>query len=80
MEKQYAYHIGETYIVYHLGRYCIAHIYKSGKGIAVQFVRQYKTLRGAENYMLKDYSYSKRNAPEIEYATEAYIKKGEYWK
>lgn len=84
MEKQYAYMInypeGKMCIVYHLGKYYVAFIAKSSKGVIMRFIRQYKTLRGAENYLLKDYSYSGRNAPEIEYATEAYIKKGEYWK
>ena len=80
LERKYAYNIGNIYIVYHLGKYCIAHIHKSERGAMVEFVRQYKTLRGAETYLLRDYPHADRNAPEIKYATDTYIRQGEYWK
>lgn len=78
MEKKYAYKIEmENFsieIIYHLGRYCVAVVSETNIGTVMKIERQYKTLRGAENYLLKDYSYSKRNAPEIKYATEKEIK------
>ena len=83
-ERHYAYmieHNGiKTGIMYHLGRYCIANFFfKEGKLMSV-IQRQYKTLSGAERYLLKDYSYARRTAPNIFYATEQFIKDGKYWK
>ena len=79
-DKRYAYKIQmENFsieIIYHLNRYCVAIVSETSKGTIMKIERQYKTLRGAENYLLKDYSYAKRNAPEIKYATEKEIKKG----
>ena len=77
-EKRYAHKIQmENFsieIIYHLNMYCVAIVKKTNKGTIMRIVRQYKTLRGAENYLLKDYPYAKRNTSEIEYATEKEIK------
>lgn len=85
-EKKYAYMVnyGEDRnigIMYHLGKFLVVRFVKKDNGNMMTYtLRQYKTLRGAENYLLKDFSYADRLAPNIKYETEAFIKKGEYWK
>ena len=91
MEKQYAYmkeYDKETYcIMFLMGKYWVGIVNRNDKG-NMMFVpmRGYKTISGAERYLLTKItkptvvdSNGKFHAPEIKYATEAYIKKGEYW-
>ena len=84
MDKQYAYmieHEGHTVcIMYHLGKYCVAKLYKRNDKVLTDILRQYKTLSGAEKYLLKDIPRLMRTAPNIKYGNANYIKKGEYWK
>ena len=84
MDNQYAYMVeynGITVcIMYHLGRYCVAKMCKKNDKVLTDILRQYKTLGGAERYLLKDIPRPMRTAPNIKYGTMAYIKKGEYWK
>ena len=83
-ERKYAYMIKkdgfEIGIMYQLGRYCVASFYHKSDGMMAHIIRQYKTLSGAERFLLKDYSYGNRLGPEIYYATEKFIKEGKYWK
>lgn len=90
-EKQYAYMVKRNEeeaigIMYSFGAYYIAIIKQSlkntgpGTGLVAYTLKRYKTLRGAENYLLKDIPRSERTSPAILYGTEAFIKKGSYWK
>lgn len=83
-ERKYAYMIKhgntEIGIMYQLGRYCVASFYHKENGMLAHIIRQYKTLSGAERFLLKDYSYAQRIAPQIYYGTEKFIKEGKYWK
>lgn len=84
-ERKYAYMIkrfsNDWYgIMYHLGKYNVGWFRVRDNGMIFSTDRSYKTLSGAENRLLKDYSYSKRNAPEVLYGTADFIKKGSYWK
>ena len=83
--RQYAYMIkyGEnltTCIMYHLGRYCVGNVSKKEDKTITQILKQYKTLSGAERFLVKDFPHAERGAPNIFYADEAFIKKGEYWR
>lgn len=84
-ERKYAYMIkfGDNHdigIMYHLGLYCVARFIKKGTGIMTIILRQYKTISGAERFLLRDYSYGNRNAPELLYGTKKFIEAGSYWK
>lgn len=81
-EKKYAYMVGDIGIMYSFGAYYVAKFCKSktGNKFMAYTLKRYKTLKGAENYLLRDYSHAERTAPEIKYGTEAFIKEGSYWK
>ena len=66
-ERKYAYKIQNTPesfigIMYHLGSYYVAAFVKGEKGVIARTLRKYKTLRGAEMFLLKDYPKTKRDA------------------
>lgn len=84
-ERKYAYKIQNTPesfmgIMYHLGSYYVAAFVKGEKGVIARTLRKYKTLRGAEMFLLKDYPKTKRDAPEISYGTEKFINEGTFWR
>ena len=70
-------------IMYSFGAYYIARMCDSeNKGIAYT-LRRYKTLSGAENYLLRydeKYGENANIVPELYYGTRAIIEKGEYWR
>lgn len=72
-------------IVYQWGRYFVTELMRNEKGTASIAInttrRQYKTLSGAERYLLSLMSACDgATTPEILYDTEEFIKKGEYWR
>jgi len=70
----------KTYgILYQLGYYHVAEIVKTNKGVAFIIKRQYKTIHGAERYLLNLTGVcDSATKPEIIYGTEDYIRKGEH--
>ena len=70
-------------IMYQWGKYYIARICeKESKAIAYT-IRTYKTLSGAEKYLLEkvDGGYENNGIePTISYGTEQFIKEGKYWR
>ena len=80
-DRKYAYlkRIGnDTFcIMFSLGAYYVSRLAKSERGTIAYTMRKYKTLSGAERYLLHNLT---GDIKEILYETEAYIKKGEYWK
>ena len=83
-QRKYAYMVEQNGkkigIMYHLGKYCVAVFAEKDTGMMAYTLRQYKTLSGAERFLLRDYSYAKKNAPHISYNTAEFIKEGSYWK
>lgn len=80
-EREYAYMVGDKMgIMYHLGKYCVVSVLRKDNGMMAYTHRQFKTISGAERFLLKDYSYAGRNAPEIKYGTKKFIEEGSYWK
>ena len=83
-ERKYAYMIekgdSKIGIMYHLGRYCVAQFYFKEDKLMTVIQRQFKTVSGAERYLLKDFSYAGRIAPNVFYATDKFIREGKYWK
>jgi hypothetical protein len=84
-ERKYAYMIkfgeyGQIGIMYHLGRYCVARFMRRGNSIMTYTIRQFKTVSGAERFLLRDYSSMNKNAPELLYGTKKFIDEGSYWK
>lgn len=83
MERQYAYLKNQgawSYcIVYKFGAFYVSQMVNHGeKGVMITFIRKYKTVSGAERYLLN--KCGDDTTKEILYGTEAFIKKGEYWK
>lgn len=69
----------ETYcIMFQWNAYYVARMAKSEKGTMCYTLRRYKTLSGAEKYLLEKVSGGV--APLISYEREAFIKKGDYWR
>lgn len=70
-------------IIYQWNRYYIARICaKDSKAIAYT-IKEYKTLSGAEKYLLEkvDGGYENKDVePTISYGTEKFIKEGKYWR
>ena len=70
-------------IQYCWGKYYIARICEDAtRGIAYT-IREYKTLSGAEKYLLTrvDGGYENKGIePEISYGTEQFIREGSYWR
>lgn len=70
-------------IMYSWGAYYIARICENEKGGVAYTLRRYKTLSGAEKYLLTkiDGGYENKGVePEISYGTEQFIREGSYWK
>lgn len=88
MEKEYTYmkkwESGYTIAIIHsFGGYYIARLMENGDRGFVYTIRRYKTLSGAEKYLINRVNYgADPNDPLVETlkGTEEYIKKGEYWK
>lgn len=72
----------KTYcIMYQLGKYVVAEMYKSGKGTLCIALRTYKTVSGAERYLLRVAGVCDgATRPEILYGTEKFIREGSYWR
>lgn len=70
-------------IMYEWGSYYIARMCDSkDKGIAYT-IKRYKTLSGAEKYLLRyeeKYGDNAGITPEIKYGSEKFIKEGKYWR
>ncbi len=71
-------------IMYQWGAYYVGRLLKQGEARAMAYtLRKYKTLSGAEKYLLTKITHGlseKDTEAEIEYGTEEYIKKGEFWR
>lgn len=93
MKKEYAYMVkvkgidGRARgIMYHLGTYNVGIFGISERGLAFRALRTYKTISGAERYLLQDFSSVEKTDPEAMSAveilrgTEQFIKEGAYWK
>lgn len=65
-------------IMYRFGKFHVVNIQKTANGLTTALVveRSYKTVRGAECYLLKHYGAS----GEVLYDTESFIRDGSYWK
>jgi len=70
-------------IMYQWNRYYIASVCeRNGKTLAYT-LKEYKTLSGAEKYLLEKVDGGSENAgvePVISYGTEKFIKEGKYWR
>lgn len=69
-------------IQYHWGKYHVSRLSKTDRGLATIVIRQYKTLNGAERYLLHhaETGIDSMLTPELFYGTEQFIKEGKYWK
>lgn len=70
-------------IQYCWNRYYIARICENGSKAIAYTIREYKTLSGAERYMLRyeeKYGENKDIVPELFFGTEKFIKDGKFWK
>ena len=72
----------KTYcIMYQLGRYAVAEMHKKDTGVLCVALRTYKTISGAERFLLSLSSVcDSATKPEILYGTEQFIKEGSYLK
>ena len=71
-------------IMYQWGAYYVGRLLKAGDARALAYtLRKYKTLSGAEKYLLTKITQGvdeHDTEAEITYADEEYIKKGEFWR
>ena len=71
-------------IMYQWEAYYVGRLLQRGNTHAMAYtLRKYKTLSGAEKYLLTKINHGlteKDTEAELSYGTEAYIKKGEYWR
>lgn len=70
-------------IIHSWGAYYVARICQTPKGSMTYTIRRYKTLSGAEKFLLTKISYGadENDALETtEKATEEFIRKGNYWR
>lgn len=78
-EKKYAYLAKfdgyDVGIMYHLGRYLVVRFLRKEGGMMTYTIRQYKTISGASNFMKRRFEET-----QLRYATEEFIKAGNYWK
>ena len=86
-ERKYAYMVrynksGETVcIMWHLGKYSVARVYRKKGNVLNYVLRQYKTLSGAERFLTsRSFVEDESDIPEYFYGTEAEIKEGKYWR
>ena len=81
-ERKYAYRkrqgVWSFCIVYKLGAYYVAQVVNHGeKGVMMTFLRKYKTISGAERYLLN--KCGDDTTLGTDYATEKFIRT-EYWR
>lgn len=83
MERKYAYikiFKDSSYcIMYSWGAYYVGRMCKRGERGIAYTLRRYKTVSGAERYLLNKITVDDEE-PVIHYGTEEYIKKGEFWR
>lgn len=81
MEQQYVYMKVfadyKVWIMYQFGTYYVSKVIEKPDGLIAYTLRSYKTISGAERFMLNKVS---PDCLEICRAPEKYIKEGSYWK
>lgn len=82
-ERKYAYlkdqGIWSYCIVYKFGDYYVAQMVNHGeRGVMITFLRKYKTVSGAERYLLN--KCGDDTTKETLYGTKKFIEEGSYWR